>query len=157
MTPRQEQVMTENHMGSSRFRIHHRLANAYRDGRRFLIGDAAHVHSPAGGQGMNTGLVDACVLGRLIAEAVSGKQSESGLDQYQMLRRPAAEQVLGLAGRLTSLATMKNPVKRLVRNVVFSLLNRLSPTKHALAMNLSGLGRQRFAASADKSDLRHVA
>jgi 2-polyprenyl-6-methoxyphenol hydroxylase-like FAD-dependent oxidoreductase len=49
---------------SSRFRIHHRLANSYRDGRLFLIGDATHVHSPAGGQGMNTGLVDACVLGQ---------------------------------------------------------------------------------------------
>jgi len=137
---------------SSRFRIHHRLASSYRDGRLFLIGDAAHVHSPAGGQGMNTGLVDACVLGRLIAQAVSGKQWESGLDRYQKLRRPAAEQVLGLAGRLTSLATMKNPVKRRVRNAVFSLLNHLSPAKHTVAMNLSGLSRQRFAAIADESD-----
>jgi 2-polyprenyl-6-methoxyphenol hydroxylase-like FAD-dependent oxidoreductase len=101
---------------------------------------------------LNTGLVDACVLGRLIAPAVSGKQSESRLDQYQMLRRPAAEQVLGLAGRLTSLATMRNPVKRRVRNAVFSLLNHLSPAKRTLAMNLSGLSRQRFAAIADGSD-----
>jgi 2-polyprenyl-6-methoxyphenol hydroxylase-like FAD-dependent oxidoreductase len=142
---------------SSRFRIHHRLANSYRDGRLFLIGDAAHVHSPAGGQGMNTGLVDACVLGRLLAQAVSGKPSESGLDRYQGLRRPAAEQVLGLAGRLTSLATMKSPVKRRVRNAVFSMLNHLSPAKHRLAMNLSGLSRQRFAAIADESDRPHVA
>jgi 2-polyprenyl-6-methoxyphenol hydroxylase-like FAD-dependent oxidoreductase len=138
---------------SSRFRIHHRLANSYRDGCLLLIGDAAHVHSPAGGQGMNTGLVDACVLGRLIAQIVSGKQSESTLDRYQRLRRPAAEQVLGLAGRLTSLATMKSPVKRRVRNAVFSLLNHLSPAKHRLALNLSGLSRQRFAAIADESDL----
>jgi len=141
---------------SSRFRIHHRLAKTYRDGRLLLIGDAAHVHSPAGGQGMNTGLVDACVLGRLIARVVSGQQSESSLDEYQRLRRPAAEQVLGLAGRLTSLATMKNPAKRLVRNTVFSLLNHLSPAKHALAMNLSGLSRQRFAAMAVESDLPHT-
>ena len=48
----------------SRFRVHHRLAKAYRRGRLLLMGDAAHVHSPAGGQGMNTGLVDAVVLGR---------------------------------------------------------------------------------------------
>jgi 2-polyprenyl-6-methoxyphenol hydroxylase-like FAD-dependent oxidoreductase len=101
---------------------------------------------------MNTGLVDACVLGRLIAKAVYEQTSESGLDQYQSLRRPAAEQVLGLAGRLTSLATMKNPVKRRVRNAVFSLLNHLSPAKRTLAMNLSGLSRQRFAAIADGSD-----
>jgi 2-polyprenyl-6-methoxyphenol hydroxylase-like FAD-dependent oxidoreductase len=142
---------------SSRFRIHHRLANSYRDGRLFLMGDAAHVHSPAGGQGMNTGLVDACVLGRLIAQVVSGKQSESTLDRYQRLRRPAAEQVLGLAGRLTSLATMSNPVKRYARNAVFSPINHLSPAKHTLAMNLSGLSRQRFAAIADESDLPRLA
>jgi 2-polyprenyl-6-methoxyphenol hydroxylase-like FAD-dependent oxidoreductase len=114
------------------------------------MGDAAHVHSPAGGQGMNTGLVDACVLGRLIAQAVSG-QSGSGLGQYQSLRRPAAEQVLGLAGRLTSLATMRNPVERRVRNAVFWLVNHLSPAKRMLAMNLSGLSRQRLAVT-DGSD-----
>jgi 2-polyprenyl-6-methoxyphenol hydroxylase-like FAD-dependent oxidoreductase len=142
---------------SSRFRIHHRLANAYRDGRLLLIGDAAHVHSPAGGQGMNTGLVDACVLGRLIAQVVSGKQPESALDWYQRLRRPAAEQVLGLAGRLTSLATMKSPVKRRVRNAAFLLLNHLLPVKRRVAMNLSGLSRQRLAAIGDESDRPHVA
>jgi 2-polyprenyl-6-methoxyphenol hydroxylase-like FAD-dependent oxidoreductase len=106
---------------------------------------------------MNTGLVDACVLGRLLAQAVSGKPSESGLDRYQGLRRPAAEEVLGLAGRLTSLATMKSPVKRRVRNAVFLLLDQLSPAKHTLAMNLSGLSRRRFAAIADESDRPHVA
>ncbi len=133
---------------SSRFRIHHRLAESYRDGRLFLIGDAAHVHSPAGGQGMNTGLVDACVLGRLIAAAVRERLSDSQLEAYQRLRRPAAEHVLGLAGRLTSLATMKNPVTRVVRNAVFRLLSHLSPAQRTLAMNLSGLSRQRFAAIA---------
>jgi hypothetical protein len=101
---------------------------------------------------MNTGLVDASVLGRLIAQVVSGKQSESTLDRYQRLRRPAAEQVLGLAGRLTSLATMKNPVKRRIRNAVFSLLDHLSPAKNTVAMNLSGLSRHRFTAIADASN-----
>ena len=64
------------------------------------MGDAAHVHSPAGGQGMNTGLVDAVVLGRVLADVLVGGQPEAALDRYQALRRPAAEQVLGLAGRL---------------------------------------------------------
>ena len=91
---------------SSRFRLHHRLAKSYRKDRLLLMGDAAHVHSPAGGQGMNTGLVDAYVLGRLLTAVVSGKQADTVLDQYQALRRPAAEKVLGLAGRLTSMATM---------------------------------------------------
>ena len=58
---------------SSRFRLHHRVADVYRRGPFLLVGDAAHVHSPAGGQGMNTGLVDACVLGRLLAQVLSGR------------------------------------------------------------------------------------
>jgi 2-polyprenyl-6-methoxyphenol hydroxylase-like FAD-dependent oxidoreductase len=130
---------------SSRFRLHHRLAQSYRHERLFLMGDAAHVHSPAGGQGMNTGLVDACVLGRLLADVASGKQAEAILDQYQSLRRPAAEKVLGLAARLTHLATMRSPAKRHVRNGVLSLINHLSFVKHGLAMNLSGLSRRQHA------------
>lgn len=76
---------------SSRFRIHHRLARSYRIGRLFLMGDAAHVHSPAGGQGMNTGLVDAVVLGQMLTRAIR-HGDDSALDHYQRLRRPAAEQ-----------------------------------------------------------------
>lgn len=130
---------------SSRFRVHHRLAKSYRSNRLFLMGDAAHVHSPAGGQGMNTGFVDACVLGSLLAAVVSGKQPESMLDQYQSLRRPAAQKVLDLAGRLTFMATIKNPAKRLVRNLLLSLINRVPLAKHAVAMNLSGLSRRQHA------------
>ena len=79
----------------SRFRIHHRVAKSYRKGRFLLMGDAAHVHSPAGGQGMNTGLVDAVVLGRLLADVVNGKRPEFALGSYEELRRPAATKVSG--------------------------------------------------------------
>jgi 2-polyprenyl-6-methoxyphenol hydroxylase-like FAD-dependent oxidoreductase len=130
---------------SSRFRIHHRLARSYRNGRLLLMGDAAHVHSPAGGQGMNTGLVDAWVLGQLLVAVVSGTQPEAILDRYQSLRRPAAEQVLRLAGRLTGLATMRNPSKRWIRNQIFGVINHLPAVRRALAMNLSGLSRRRHA------------
>ena len=130
---------------SSRFRLHHRLAKSYRNGRLLVMGDAAHVHSPAGGQGMNTGLVDACVLGRLLTSVLSGKEAEVVLDQYQTLRRPAAEKVLELAGRLTSLATLRNPAKRQVRNAVFLLINHLPLVKRRVAMNLSGLSRRQHA------------
>ena len=68
-------------------------------------------------------------------------------DRYQRLRRPAAEQVLGLAGRLTSLATMKHPIARAARNVLLTLLDHAPPAKRALAMNLSGLSRRRFTGS----------
>jgi 2-polyprenyl-6-methoxyphenol hydroxylase-like FAD-dependent oxidoreductase len=130
---------------SSRFRVHHRLAKSYRNDRLLLMGDAAHVHSPAGGQGMNTGLVDACVLGRLLITALAGNGAERVLDQYQSLRRPAAEKVLGLAGRLTNLATMRNPAKRHVRNAIFSMVNHLPFVKHGVTMNLSGLSRRQHA------------
>ena len=131
---------------SSRFRVHHRVAKSYREGRFLLMGDAAHVHSPAGGQGMNTGIVDAVVLGRLLADVVKGNRPESALGSYEELRRPAATKVLGLAGMLTNMATIRSAPKRLLRNVVLSLINILPPAKRRLQMNLSGLARKKLAA-----------
>jgi len=127
---------------SSRFRLHHRLASSYRNGRLFIVGDAAHVHSPAGGQGMNCGLVDACVLGQLLAEVLHDKRPETALDLYGQLRRPAAAKVLSLAGRLTWMATLKGEGSRFVRNSVFTAANQLSPVKGKMQMDLSGLSRQ---------------
>jgi 2-polyprenyl-6-methoxyphenol hydroxylase-like FAD-dependent oxidoreductase len=129
----------------SRFRIHHRVAKTYRHGRMLVMGDAAHVHSPAGGQGMNTGLVDAVFLGRLLADVVQGKRAESALDIYESLRRPAASKVLGLAGMLTGMAVIKSRVKRVLRNIVLSIVNHLKPAKRRLVMNLSGLSRKQLA------------
>ena len=108
---------------SSRFRLHHRLANSYRRGRLILMGDAAHVHSPAGGQGMNTGLIDAVVLGETLAGIVGRNRPETTLDLYESLRRPAAAKVLGLAGRLTDMATTRSIFKRAARNALLSFVN----------------------------------
>jgi 2-polyprenyl-6-methoxyphenol hydroxylase-like FAD-dependent oxidoreductase len=133
---------------SSRFRLHHRVADDYRRGRFLLVGDAAHVHSPAGGQGMNTGLVDACVLGRILADVISGREGEDLLDEYGALRRPAAQEVLSLAGRLTRMATMRSAPKRLLRNFALRTLNLLPMARRRFEMNLSGLAR-RAAADVD--------
>jgi 2-polyprenyl-6-methoxyphenol hydroxylase-like FAD-dependent oxidoreductase len=130
---------------SSRFRIHHRLASSYRSGRLFLVGDAAHVHSPAGGQGMNCGLVDACVLGQLLAEVLQNKRPESALDLYEQLRRPAAAEVLRLAGRLTGMATLKGRVRRSIRNALFAAANQFKPVKRKLLLGLSGLSRRHLS------------
>jgi len=130
---------------SSRFRVHHRIARSYRDGRLILMGDAAHVHSPAGGQGMNTGLIDAVVLGNLLAGVVRESRPESDIDLYQETRRPAALQVLALAGRLTRLATMRNPVAKCARNAAFWVVDHNPVAKRRIAMNLSGLSRASLA------------
>jgi 2-polyprenyl-6-methoxyphenol hydroxylase-like FAD-dependent oxidoreductase len=127
---------------SSRFRLQHRVADHYRAGRFLLVGDAAHVHSPAGGQGMNTGLVDAVVLGKTLAEVISGRRNAVFLDQYERLRRPAAVQVLGLAGRLTNMATLKNAPSRQIRNAVLRTITRLPMVRRRLQMDLSGLSRR---------------
>ncbi len=129
---------------SSRFRIHHRVAKSYRSGRLLLMGDAAHVHSPAGGQGMNTGLVDAVVLGELLQRAIADGDGRV-LDEYERLRRPAALQVVQMAGRLTEVATIRAGWKRHLRNAVLHFLNIFPPARRRLLMNLSGLSRRAMA------------
>jgi 2-polyprenyl-6-methoxyphenol hydroxylase-like FAD-dependent oxidoreductase len=83
------------------WRLNVRMVDEYRVGRVFLAGDAAHVHSPAGGQGMNTGISDAVNLGWKLAAVVSGRAEESLLDTYTAERLPVAAGVLGLSGELT--------------------------------------------------------
>jgi 2-polyprenyl-6-methoxyphenol hydroxylase-like FAD-dependent oxidoreductase len=130
---------------SSRFRLHHRVADEYRRGRMLLVGDAAHAHSPAGGQGMNTGIVDACVLGKLLTGVLKDGREDSHLDQYQALRQPAAQQVLGLAGRLTAMATIRSPLGRRLRNLFLGLVGRLPMMRRKLQLELSGLSRRAAA------------
>lgn len=130
---------------SSRFRIHHRLAGAYRSGPFFLMGDAAHVHSPAGGQGMNTGLVDAVVLGKLMAEVLKKGAPENRLDAYEALRRPAARKVLDLAGTMTRIATVESAPLRFVRNALLGLGGRVPMLRHRIELALSGLARKNLA------------
>jgi 2-polyprenyl-6-methoxyphenol hydroxylase-like FAD-dependent oxidoreductase len=129
-------VVTEVIWGS-RFRIHHRVADTYRAGRLLLTGDAAHVHSPAGGQGMNLGIQDAVALADALA-AVLARAPDSLLDEYSAARRPIARQVIALTDRLTRLATMPRALRPL-RNVVISIVGRIPAANRALAWRLSGL------------------
>ena len=124
---------------SSRFRVHHRLADSYRRGSVFLAGDAAHVHSPAGGQGMNTGIQDAMVLARLLTDAITAPTGTVDLDAYQTQRRPVAAAVVTMTHRLTRAATARNPMTRRIRNTVLSLAGRSATVQRTLAMNLSEL------------------
>ncbi|WKV73639.1 FAD-dependent monooxygenase [Streptomyces sp. PCS3-D2] len=116
---------------SSRFRIHHRVADRYRAGRLLLAGDAAHVHSPAGGQGMNTGIQDGHALGRALAGG--------DLDGYEAARRPVALRVVALTDRMTRVATTRNGALRAVRNTLLPLLARIPALRVRLATELAEL------------------
>jgi len=124
---------------SSRFRLHHRVADQYRAGRIFLAGDAAHVHSPAGGQGMNTGIQDAMWLGEALADAMTGRTGDSRLDQYEVVRRSVAERVVSFTHRMTRVATLRTPRRRRVRNAVLSRVAGIPAVRRGIAMTLSGL------------------
>ncbi|MFI1030349.1 FAD-dependent oxidoreductase [Streptomyces sp. NPDC020951] len=115
---------------SSRFRVHHRVADHYRAGRVLLAGDAAHVHSPAGGQGMNTGIQDGYALGRAFA---TGQ-----LDGYEARRRPVAQRVVAFTDRMTRIATTRNAFARGARNIVLPLLGHTAMPKK-LATELAEL------------------
>jgi 2-polyprenyl-6-methoxyphenol hydroxylase-like FAD-dependent oxidoreductase len=131
------QLVVEDVIWGSHFRIHHRVADTYRAGRLLLAGDAAHVHSPAGGQGMNTGIQDAVALADALEQVLAGGP-DSLLDRYGDERRAVAQQVLSLTGRLTTMATLP-PVLRPARNVAMQLSSRVPAMRRQLAWRLSGL------------------
>jgi 2-polyprenyl-6-methoxyphenol hydroxylase-like FAD-dependent oxidoreductase len=106
------------------FRLHHRHAARYRAGRVFLAGDAAHVHSPAGAQGMNTGIQEAWNLGWKLALVARGIAEEALLDTYEAERRPIGRFVLRFTDRAASIATSERPLLRLLRTQV---VPRLAP------------------------------
>ena len=135
--PGKGRIVVTDVIWGSRFRIHHRVADSYRAGRLLLTGDAAHVHSPAGGQGMNLGIQDAVALSEALAGVLAGGP-ESLLDEYSATRRPIARGVVTLTDRMTRLATLPR-VLRPVRNAVFSVVGRIPAANRALAWRLSGL------------------
>jgi 2-polyprenyl-6-methoxyphenol hydroxylase-like FAD-dependent oxidoreductase len=115
------------------FRINGRKVANYRSGRVFLVGDAAHVHSPAGGQGMNTGMQDAFNLAWKLALVVRKTCGEDLLDSYSAERSKVGDEVLKAAGRLTTVGTLRNPVAQSIRNLVGHVMLGLPAVQHALA------------------------
>ena len=103
----------------SHYRVHHRVTDSFRHGRAFLLGDAAHVHSPAGGQGMNTGIGDAINLAWKLAEVLKGHASDSLLDSYDAERRAFAQKVVDTTDRLFTFATAQGSFADFVRTHIF--------------------------------------
>lgn len=141
--PRKRKAIVHDIIWGSRFRVHHRLAARYHEGRIVLAGDAAHVHSPAGGQGMNTGIVDSCVLGPRLAEVVAGRRDHKALDEYEAMRMPVAKRVLALSNRMTRMATLRSPTLRATRNFGMRCVGLLPSFTNSLALDLSGLNQKR--------------
>ena len=119
------------------FRINGRKVANYRSGRVFLLGDAAHVHSPAGGQGMNTGMQDAFNLAWKLALVIRGGCGEHLLDSYSPERSGVGDEVLKAAGRLTAVGTIKNPTLQSIRNLVGHFMFGLTPVQHAFADSMT--------------------
>jgi len=107
------------------FRIHRRSVNEYRHGRIFLSGDAAHIHSPVGGQGMNTGIQDAYNLAWKLALVHAGAADETLLDSYHSERHPVGQAVLHGTDLATKVATIRNPIAQQVRNKLIGYLTSL--------------------------------
>jgi 2-polyprenyl-6-methoxyphenol hydroxylase-like FAD-dependent oxidoreductase len=119
------------------FRVHERKVADYRQGRVFLAGDAAHIHSPAGGQGMNTGMQDGINLAWKLAMVRQGAADPDLLSSYSPERSAVGEMVLRNASRMTEMATLANPAAQGVRNLVLRFALGLAPIRERMALQMS--------------------
>jgi 2-polyprenyl-6-methoxyphenol hydroxylase-like FAD-dependent oxidoreductase len=104
------------------YRVHHRVAARFRDGAVFLAGDAGHVHSPVGAQGMNTGLQDAHNLALKLVDVIAGRASDGYLDRYEAERRPVAQRLVSTTDRAFAVVTSGTQPLRILRRLVARLL-----------------------------------
>ena len=125
----------------SSYRVHHRVADKFRLGRAFLVGDAGHIHSPAGGQGMNTGIGDAVNLGWKIAQVLQSRANTSLLDTYEPERIAFARSLVSTTDRaFTSLVgqgVAGEFTRKIVAPLVFGVVTRFSLGRHAIFRTIS--------------------
>ena len=114
------------------FEVHHGQVEQYRHGRVFLAGDAAHIHSPAGAQGMNTGIQDAANLAWKLALVVTGRAGADLLDSYHDERHPVGAAVVRMTTKQTAVGTLSGPAATL-RNLVLSLVGHVHVLTEAIA------------------------
>jgi 2-polyprenyl-6-methoxyphenol hydroxylase-like FAD-dependent oxidoreductase len=136
--PSAERAVIHDIVWGSRFLTHHALVERYHTGRILLAGDAAHVHSPLGGQGMNLGIIDAVALGQAMIKTL-GSGERHAMDAYDAARRPVAKRVIAETDFLTKLATMPASL-RTIRNLAVTAVRPI--IRKRLAWNLSMLGNR---------------
>ena len=124
----------------STFRVQERKVSDYGRGPVFLAGDAAHIHSPAGGQGMNTGMQDAINLAWKLAMVSKGSGGRSLLDSYSPERSAVGDMVLRNATRLTDMATLSNPAAQAVRNLAMRFVMGLHTMRDRMVTQMSETG-----------------
>ncbi|PFH26777.1 FAD-dependent monooxygenase [Burkholderia sp. JKS000303] len=127
---------------SSYFHLHSRMVDRLRHGRVFFAGDAAHVHSPAGAQGMNTGIQEAFNLGWKLARVLGGGAPERLLDTYHAERHPIERDVLRQTGLVTQIVEADHGAMKLLRDHVVPLLASFGPVRDAVRLTVSELGVQ---------------
>jgi hypothetical protein len=122
------------------FQCQRRSTHIYRHGRVMLAGDAVHIHSPAGGQGMNTGIMDAHNLAWKLALVASGQAPEPLLDSYGAERGPVAADVLAMTHALVRLGTTTHPMLRALRNTIVPAAGHLAPLQRRAVRSISHTG-----------------
>ncbi len=123
------------------FNLSHRQAASYRRGRVFLVGDAGHVHTPFGGQGLNLGVGDAANLGWKLASVVRGGGPTALLDSYQAERHAVASQVVAFTHRGARAMLLRNDPRSYLRDTVLGVLQAAPPLRHLLARRFSQLAQ----------------
>jgi 2-polyprenyl-6-methoxyphenol hydroxylase-like FAD-dependent oxidoreductase len=123
----------------AKFHLHHRRVRQLRRGRVFLAGDAAHIHSPAGGQGMNTGLQDVFNLAWKLALVMRGFADAKLLETYDAERLPIDEMVIRNSDRLTRLVTLKNPLARYLRDHLVPIVSSFGRIRQRAGQAVSEL------------------
>lgn len=116
----------------STYKVHHRVADRFRQGRAFIAGDAGHIHSPAGGQGMNTGIGDAINLAWKLAAVLRGHADETLLDTYHAERIGFARKLVQTTDRVFTLATSDGALANVVRTRLTPVLMPLATRLHAV-------------------------
>src|SRR6516162_2166785 len=106
----------------STYHVHHRVTEHFRKGRAFLLGDAAHIHSPAGGQGMNTGISDAINLAWKLAAVLAGHAPDKLLDSYEAERIGFARRLVATTDRVFNLATAEGRIADIVRTRIVPVI-----------------------------------